>query len=172
MVCNPELIRTAYRLVGNHSRNYIDLRFITEPTEDRKDHVIKDIFECNFMWCHQPKDWYGMQYMIWFDDDEKPGFYLSPDEVIHTELALLAEEEIFSAEQLDLDDILFWQKKYQATFDLYRKKRVCIGVEIFAGILFMPPLKVLRNTFFSLKIGKNLCSSKCGDKGWNYQRRC
>lgn len=120
MYCNPELIRTAYRFVGNHSRNYIDLRFITEPTDDGKDHLIKDIVSCGMLKCHQPKDWYGWQYDIYVQDDEKPGFYLSPDEIIHTELALRAEEEITQGELFDVNEVKVWIQKYQSTLDFIR----------------------------------------------------
>lgn len=116
--CNPDLIRTAYRFVGNKTRNYLDFRFIIEPTADLKDHCIKDIFECNFLRCHQRRDWYGIQVSLWICDDEKPGFYLSPDEVIYTEIALKAEEEIPEGrDYFDLDEVQLWLDKYRSTFN-------------------------------------------------------
>lgn len=116
--CNPDLIRTAYRFVGNNTRNYLDLRFFIEPTADLKDHVIKDIFECYSLCCHQPKDWYGIQIPLIFLDDEKAGYYLSPDEIVYTELALKAEEEIQEGrESFDLEEVVLWMEKYRSVYD-------------------------------------------------------
>lgn len=122
--CHPDLIRTAYRFVGNTTRNYLDFRFLIEPTEDLKDHVIKDIFECNAVRCHQPKDWYGIQVSLWIYDDEKPGFYFSPDEVIYTELALKAEGEIIDdRESFDMEEVALWMLKYSSVFDFISNNR-------------------------------------------------
>lgn len=115
--CNPDLIRTAYRLVGNNTRNYLNFRFITEPTADLRDHLIKDIFECNFLRCHEPKDWYGVEVSLWIYDDEKPDFYLNPDELIHTEIALRAEAEMAIKEHYYLHEVRTWLEKYRSTFD-------------------------------------------------------
>lgn len=115
--CCPELIRTAYRFVGNHTRHYIDFRFIIELTEDGKDHRIKDIFECFSFKGRETKDWYGTQVMLTIYNDEESGFYLSPDEVIHTEIALKADAEIFDFKNsIPLDEVEYWILKYRPTF--------------------------------------------------------
>nr|WP_287937160.1 hypothetical protein [Algoriphagus sp.] len=124
LACYPELIRTAYRFVGNHSRNYIDFRFITEPTEDGQDHLIKEICECHELRCHQPKDWYGTQYSIWVYDDQKPDFFLSPDELIHTEIALNAYAEMKAREFYPLAEIKPWMEKYRQTFDFIDENKM------------------------------------------------
>lgn len=117
LICCPELIRTAYRFVGNHTRNYIDFRFIVELTEDGKDLRIKDIFECFSFKGHETKDWYGTPVMLTIYNDEESGFYLSPDEVIHTEIALKADAEIFDFKNsIPLDEVEYWILKYRPTF--------------------------------------------------------
>ncbi|MBC6366934.1 hypothetical protein [Algoriphagus sp. AK58] len=116
--CNPDLIRTAYRFVGNNTLNYLDLRFIIEPTADLRDHCIRDIFECSFLRCHQPKEWYGSKVYLTIYDDEKLGYYLSPDEILHTEIALKAQKELKEGREVfDMEEVQHWLDLYQPTFE-------------------------------------------------------
>lgn len=116
--CNPELIRTAYRFVGNQTRNYLNFRFITEPTDDGKDHIIKDIFVCYALRCHEGKDWYGEKFSLEVYEDEKPGLHPSPEEIIYTEKALQAVSELMEdKEMLLVEEVEAWLMKYQPTFD-------------------------------------------------------
>lgn len=147
--CNPNLIRTAYRFVGNHTRHYMDLRFILEFSEDGKYYIIKDIFECNSFRSMQKKEWYGVQLIFIFYDDEKPGYKLTPDELLHTEIALKAEKEITSNKEVfHLEEVETWMQRYLSTFGFIMEKT-----------LLYPDRKLRWNSFFHLYEGFEDCMS-------------
>lgn len=139
--CNPELIRTAYRFVGNHTRNYLGFRFITEPTEDGKDHCILDIFECFRIQCQQGKDWYGEQFTLIIYEDEKLGYHQSAEEVMHSEISLQAVSELTEGkENFHMEEVEVWLMKYKPTyefiqvaddFDLYKTLRWKVFYNLF-----------------------------------------
>ncbi|MFN3999680.1 hypothetical protein [Algoriphagus sp.] len=122
LTCNPTLIRTAYRFTGDKTRNYLDFRFIVELTDDGKDHSILDIFECYSLRCKERKDWYGEQIRLSIFEDEMPGYKGSPDEVIHTEIALRAESEFIEGkDKLNLDEAETWILKYMPTYEFFNE---------------------------------------------------
>ncbi|NVJ48373.1 MAG: hypothetical protein HWE07_14660 [Cytophagia bacterium] len=124
LYCNPESVRTAYRFVGNKSRLYLDLRFITEITEDLKDHKILDIYSCYSFNCLHPLDWYANDIPFCFYDDEKVGFYKSPDLLIHMDRQKEAMNELktISGEMTE-SELRFWLLRFQSTYDFFETFR-------------------------------------------------
>ncbi|MEB2786302.1 hypothetical protein [Algoriphagus persicinus] len=119
--CNPDAIRTAYRFVGDKTRLYLDLRFITEMTDDFKDHHIKDIFCCSSIQCFQPLDWYANDLMFIFYDDEEVNFPKSPELLIHLEKKKEAMYELKSnSSQMTESELRSWLLRYQFSYDFFQ----------------------------------------------------
>jgi hypothetical protein len=122
--CNPDLIRTAYRFVGDRTRLYLDLRFITEMTEDFKDHHIKDIICCSSMQCFQPLDWYASDINVCFYDDEEVNFPKTPELDIHLEKQKKAMYELkCNSSQMTESELRFWLLNYQTSYDFFQPFR-------------------------------------------------
>lgn len=117
LTCNPDQIRTAYRFVGNVSRDYLDLRFIVELTEDLNDHRILDIYQCHSLKCQEPSDWYGIQYLLTFYFDEEFPDQVSVEEKIHTQIALEAMENLETLPFVDLEKAQAWILSHSSTFE-------------------------------------------------------
>jgi hypothetical protein len=118
--CNPDLIRTAYRFVGNNTRNYLDLRFILEPTEDLKDQIIKDIFQCNSFRCMEERDWFGSAKFLQFSDDA-PGSLTNIDYIINQEIAIEAFQKLFDeTKSIILEMAKAWVMKFQPTYEYFQ----------------------------------------------------
>ena len=118
--CNPDKIRTAYRFVGNVSRNYLDLRFILELTEDLKDHRVLDIFQCFSLKCQEPSDWYGIEFLLKFYFDEEFPEEISLEEKIHTEHALEAMKYLKSISHFEMKDAKEWVQTYAGSYQVFR----------------------------------------------------
>lgn len=114
--CNPDKIRTAYRFVGRNSRNYLDLRFILELTEDLKDHRVLDIFQCFSLKCQEPWDWYGEEVLLTFYFDEQFPEEISPEEKIHSQLALEAMRYLESLSHVEVKEATAWVQTYASTY--------------------------------------------------------
>ncbi|TFV94462.1 hypothetical protein E4S40_10600 [Algoriphagus kandeliae] len=120
--CNPESVRTAYRFVGNKTRLYLDLRFITEMTADRNDHQIKDIFSCYSFNCFKPMDWYANDISFCFYDDEKVDFQKSPELIIHMEKQKEAMKELGSyLPEITESELRSWLFRHQSTYDFFER---------------------------------------------------
>jgi len=118
--CNPDYIRTAYRFVGDQTRNYLDFRFLLELTDNKQDHTILDIFHCNSLNCQVQKDWYAEPKFLKIHWNEKSDFKVDPDEILHSELALEAVQFLpLTPEFLSFEELNAWLLKYFPTFDFF-----------------------------------------------------
>ena len=116
--CNPDLNRTAYRFIGNHTRDHMDFRFALDVSDDGKTYLIKEIFECYYFNFGRNEEAYGDHLILQIYDDDKKSFYLSPDEQIHIQIALQAVEEMKpTGEYIHIDELITWTYKYRRTFD-------------------------------------------------------
>ncbi|TDQ15200.1 hypothetical protein DFQ04_3086 [Algoriphagus boseongensis] len=121
LYCNPDSIRTAYRFTGEKTRLFLDLRFITEITDDLKDHYIKDIYACHSFQCYQPLDWYTNDISFFFFDDEKADFYKSPELIIHLSKKKEAMNELkYKPDQMTDSELRSWLLHYQPTYDFFK----------------------------------------------------
>lgn len=122
LTCRSDLIRTAYRFVGNNTRNYLDLRFILEPTEDLQDQVIKGIFHCNYVKCIERKDCFGYPKQMEFSYDDQPESQKSQD-TIHRKIAKDAYQELFDKpKSITRDEAEAWIKNCQPIVDYFDEK--------------------------------------------------
>ncbi|WP_169719255.1 hypothetical protein [Algoriphagus mannitolivorans] len=119
--CNPDKIRTAYRFVGNTTRDYLDLRFILELTEDLKDHRVLDIFQCHELKCQEPSDWYGRQRLLRFYFDEESPEKVGVEEKLQTQIALEAMKTLEELPFFELDDAKAWIMTYAGTYNTLQK---------------------------------------------------
>lgn len=130
--------KKGYRFVGNHSKNYIDLLFITEGDE------IIDIFSCNEFETTTLIENLGMKAEIYVQTDDKITF-----EKTHEYLSkILAAEEAYNEiirqqpRQLDFSALSEWLDKYSLTDKL-------IGsYDVFDEIMHWTPFSAL---YFHLK---------------------
>ncbi|SFO18550.1 hypothetical protein SAMN04488519_104207 [Algoriphagus ornithinivorans] len=118
MSCNPDQIRTGYRLLGKQSKSYLDLRFVLELTNDRKDHEIADIYSCSCFSCHHEEFGLGARVNLRIHADEHLRFLGKSDLQIYAhkanvELKLLKKEP----NPLTYDWVEAWLILTQATFD-------------------------------------------------------
>jgi hypothetical protein len=149
--CNPDKIRSAYKFVGNHTRNYLGFRFLLELTDGRDDYEITDIFHCHDIICYEPKDCYGEAFYMHIHMDEKHDYLSSPDQTVHTEIALRAVSELnnhkgpFTYEELEA-----WLLKFRSTFDFIEE-----------GAVEIAPFESLKWRSFSYSYGNLLCISEC-----------
>lgn len=119
--CNPDKIRTAYRFVGNSSRDYLDLRFILELTEDLKDHRVLDIFQCYELKCQEPSDWYGRQRLLKFYFDEEFPDQVGLEEKIQTEIAVEAMKSLEELSFLEQEKAKAWILNFAGTYTTLQK---------------------------------------------------
>mgnify|MGYP005749384233 CR=1 FL=1 len=121
LTCNPDKIRTAYRFVGNSSRDFLDLRFILELTEDLKDHRVLDIFQCFNLHSQEPSEWYGNRRLLSFYFDEEFPEKISVEEKIHTQLALEGMRSLENLPMLRLEEAQAWIVKHEVSYQLFNQ---------------------------------------------------
>jgi hypothetical protein len=115
--CNSDLIRTAYRFVGNVSEDYLNLRFITDTEDGVTVSDILDIFSCNCL-----KTWNliypnGNQKVIEISAHEEAGFEASADYEIYSNLAKGALDFFLSSQDKEIrfEELQSWLLRYQST---------------------------------------------------------
>jgi len=149
--CNPDKIRSAYRFVGNQTRNYLSFRFLLALTDDRNDYEITDIFHCHDIICHEPKDWYGEAFHLHIHLDEKQDYLSSPDQSVYTEIALRAMSELNNHKgPFNYEELQAWLLKFRSTFDFIEE-----------GTVEVPPFESLKWRSFSYSYGSLLCNFQC-----------
>jgi hypothetical protein len=149
--CNADKSRSAYRFVGNQTRNYLSFRFLLALTDDRNDYEITDIFHCHDIICHEPKDWFGEAFHMRIHLDEKQDYLSSPDQTVYTEIALRAMSELNSNKgPFTFEELEAWLLKFRSTFDFIEE-----------GTVEVLPFESLKWRSFSYSYGSLLCNFQC-----------
>jgi len=117
--CNPDLSRTGYRFIGDISRNFFDLRFITEPKENDQIVDITEIFNCNYFLTNEDTGELGEHYEVFIFKDEEIDFPKTPEYSIYADRAIQAQMELSSGpnQSIDWEDALNWLFRHKVTYE-------------------------------------------------------
>lgn len=117
--CNPDSIRSGYRFIGNHSKNFFDLRVITSG--DGLDQAIDiiDIFDCDSFDTFENTGELGEKFSVLIYFDEEVRFYKSPEFLIYRRKALESFEELFTTpiKTVKLETVENWLSLNRLTAD-------------------------------------------------------
>lgn len=116
--------KKGYRLVGNHSKDYIDFIFIIEGED------IKDIFDCSNFKTDEEIINLGYQGYIYINPEDKVTFDKSPEYWSKVNAALEAYSEIITIPSriVDFEELSYWVEKHAAinekigSYDVFRPR--------------------------------------------------
>jgi len=110
--CNDDnCIKRCYRFIGNRSRNYIDLIFITKKND------IINIFSCEKFKPDDPLKNLKYKYEIEIHEDEKVTFIKTPEYLAKLNAATTAWDEIITSPPrlINFDELTHWVSKHSVT---------------------------------------------------------
>jgi len=117
--CNPDLSRTGYRFIGDVSRNFFDLRFITEPKENDQVIDITEIFNCNYFLTNENTADLGAHFEVFIFKDEEIDFPKTPEYLIHVNRAIRAQSELASMSNKisGWEEAVNWLLRHKSTYE-------------------------------------------------------
>ncbi|PZX56778.1 hypothetical protein LV85_00711 [Algoriphagus chordae] len=117
--CNPRLDRRTYRFYSKVTRDYLDLRFSLEPSDDGLGELIAEIYQCYCFNCLEDNNgWYGDSMVLTSHLDERTDFSDKPDVMLHLQLAGAAvKESAHWPQRISKEFLEAWLMKYEPTYD-------------------------------------------------------
>jgi len=117
-ICSPELTRSGFRFMGNRSRDYFDLRFITEQSKDGEVADIMDMFTCNNFNTDEDSGTLGERLWIGLHKDERLDFPITPEYLIYVNKAFQAYEDLISkpVKVFDWHEVQDWLFRHKSTY--------------------------------------------------------
>lgn len=121
--CNPELIRTGYRFVGNVTGDYMSLRFITDTEDGLTVTDILDMFNCTCMRTVEPVIRRGERKDIDISDFETAGYNGPTEFAYQSELAKKGARELvaYPRKALEFSTLYPWLETYRLTAEFISK---------------------------------------------------
>ena len=100
--------KKGFRFVGNHSRNYTDLLFVTEGDD------INDIYSCEQFKTDAETDDLGTRAYIYINHDDRVSFIKTPEYWSKVQAAKVAYSEIITTPptHLDFEELNLWVTKH------------------------------------------------------------
>lgn len=121
--CNPDLIRTGYRFVGNNSGDYLSLRFVTDTENGLDVTDILDIFSCGCLSVQEPMLRIGVRKIVDISFFERAGFKWPIEVLMHNDLAKIGVSKLTKNSELGIQfsDIESWLLEFQNSMDFFKE---------------------------------------------------